>query len=55
MRYFNLVVDLLRDEGGATAIEYAFIAGLISIAAVAAFNTIGANLNAVFSTVAGDL
>jgi len=55
MRYFNVVADVLRDEGGATAIEYAFIAGLISIAAVAAFNTIGANLNSVFSAVAGDL
>ena len=40
------------NENGATAIEYAFIAGLISIAAVAAFNTIGSNLSSTFATVA---
>ena len=40
------------DESGATAIEYAFIAGLISMAAVAAFNTIGTSLSSTFNTVA---
>ena len=44
-----------KCEAGATAIEYAFIAGLISIAAVAAFNTIGTNVSSTFGTVAGYL
>ena len=35
---------LLRDERGATAIEYALIAGLISIAIVTATTQIGVNL-----------
>jgi pilus assembly protein Flp/PilA len=39
-------------EAGATAIEYAFIAGIISIAAVAGFTTIGTNVNSIFSNVA---
>src|SRR5215469_2053218 len=37
---------------GATAIEYAFIASLISIAIYTAASTIGTNLTNVFSTVA---
>jgi pilus assembly protein Flp/PilA len=37
---------------GATAIEYALIAGLISMAAVAAFSTIGTDLSSTFNTVA---
>ena len=55
MRYFNHGAGSLWDEAGATAIEYAFIAGLISIAAVAVFNTIGTNLTTVFTSVAGSL
>jgi pilus assembly protein Flp/PilA len=43
---------IINHCGGATAIEYAFIAGLISIAAVAAFNTIGTSLTGIFNTVA---
>ena len=40
------------DEAGATAIEYALIAGLLSIAIVAAVQTIGTNLVTRFTTVA---
>jgi len=36
----------------ATAIEYAFIASLISIAIYAAATTVGTNLSSVFTTVA---
>jgi pilus assembly protein Flp/PilA len=42
----------ISQEVGATAIEYAFIAGLISIAAVAGFTTIGTNVSTIFSDVA---
>ncbi len=35
---------MLRDERGATAIEYALIAGLVSIAIVTAVTQIGVNL-----------
>ena len=45
-----------RDESGATAIEYAFIATLISITIVAAARTIGVNLSAkYFMPVANNL
>lgn len=46
---------LLRDDSGATAIEYGLIAALIAVAAIAAFQAVGTNLTAIFNTVASDL
>jgi pilus assembly protein Flp/PilA len=40
-----------RDERGATAIEYALIAGCISIAIVATATSIGTTLNNTFTSV----
>ena len=48
----SLVSRLLRDQDGVTAIEYALIASLISIAAVAMMTLIGTNVTKTFSTVA---
>jgi len=45
----------VKDESGATAIEYGLIASLISIAAIAAFTTVGSKLSATFGYVAGQL
>jgi pilus assembly protein Flp/PilA len=39
------------DQSGATAIEYALIAGSISIVIVAAVNGIGSKLNSTFTNV----
>ena len=47
--------SFLRDEEGATAIEYGLIAALIAVAAVGAFTTVGTNLGDVFTTVSGKL
>lgn len=49
----TLLGRFLRDERGATAIEYALIASLISVVAVAAFRTTGTNVNTLMTTVAG--
>ena len=49
----NLLSNLVRDESGVTAIEYALIAALIAVAAIAAFTLVGTNLSTVFSTIAG--
>jgi pilus assembly protein Flp/PilA len=46
---------LLDDEGGATAIEYALLAALISIAVIAAMQTVATQLNTVFSEVSTSL
>jgi pilus assembly protein Flp/PilA len=44
--------NLFSDERGATAIEYAFVASLVSIAAFVAFGTIGTSLSGIFNNVA---
>lgn len=46
---------LVRDESGATAIEYGLIAALIAVAAIAAFQLVGTNLSSIFNTVATEL
>jgi pilus assembly protein Flp/PilA len=51
----DLLTKLIKNEDGATAIEYGLIAALISIAAVTIMGTVGSNLTSVFTTVAGDL
>ena len=45
------ILRFLKDDGGATAIEYGLIAAGISIAIVAAVQALGINLNTTFSTV----
>jgi pilus assembly protein Flp/PilA len=42
----------LRDESGATAIEYGLIAACISIASIAAAGAVGTQLDATFDAVA---
>jgi len=46
---------ILRDNKGATAIEYGLIAALIAVAAIGAMTTLGQNLNTTFTTVSGNL
>ena len=50
-----LIKALFRQVHGATALEYAFIASLISIAIYAAAGTIGNSLSSTFNSVAGKL
>jgi pilus assembly protein Flp/PilA len=46
---------LLRNDDGATAIEYGLIAALIAVAAIAAFQLVGTNLSTVFHNIATQL
>ncbi|MDQ3145186.1 MAG: Flp family type IVb pilin [Pseudomonadota bacterium] len=43
--------NLLRDRRGATAIEYALIASLISIAAITAMTSLGSKLGSTYNNV----
>lgn len=52
MKFIN---KLLRDEQGATAIEYGLIAALIAIAAITAMGGLGDQLTTTFSTVSSEL
>jgi pilus assembly protein Flp/PilA len=47
----KLILRFARNESGATAIEYALIAGGISIAIVVAAQGIGSSLNMTFTSV----
>jgi pilus assembly protein Flp/PilA len=49
------VLRFLRNESGATAIEYGLIAAGISIAIIAVVNGLGTNLNTTFSSVSTQL
>jgi pilus assembly protein Flp/PilA len=46
------IKNLLKDESGATAIEYGLIAALVSVAAIAALTAMGSALESMFGTVA---
>ncbi len=46
---------LIRDESGATAIEYALIASLIAVFIVTAVQTVGTKISGVFSSISNTL
>lgn len=47
----TIFLQFLRDEEGATAIEYGLIAALISVAAIGAMTALGTQLTTLFTTV----
>jgi pilus assembly protein Flp/PilA len=49
------VSKFMRDQSGATAIEYGLIAALISVVIIAALTSVGGQLKAVFTTISGKL
>src|SRR5262249_26391220 len=49
------IVRFVRDDTAATAIEYAIIAGFLSIAIVVAVQNIGTSLNGTFTSIATGL
>ena len=42
---------IIRDQSGATAIEYGLLAGLISAAAIGVLTSLGVSLGSVFNSV----
>jgi pilus assembly protein Flp/PilA len=46
---------LIKNEEGATAIEYGLIAALIAVAAIAALRTVGTQLDSTFDKVGSEL
>ena len=47
----TLIIRFLKDESGATAIEYGLIAAGISLAIIAVINGLGAKLNTKFTSI----
>jgi pilus assembly protein Flp/PilA len=51
----KLLPNFVRDDSGATAIEYGLIAALISVVIITAVTAIGTSLTATFSSVSSAL
>jgi len=51
----TLIFRFVKDESGATAIEYGLIAAGISIAIIAVVNGLGTKLNTTFGSVSSQL
>jgi pilus assembly protein Flp/PilA len=51
----NFVSRFAKNDSGATALEYAIMAGLIAAVIIPAVGLIGTNANAVFAFISGAL
>jgi len=51
----NLIARFVKDESGATAIEYGLIAAGISLAIIAVVNGLGTNLSNKFTSINNSL
>jgi pilus assembly protein Flp/PilA len=49
------LVAMIRDEEGATMVEYGLLVALIALVAIVGVTLLGTNLNNLFSTVAGSV
>jgi pilus assembly protein Flp/PilA len=49
------ILNFIRNESGATAIEYALIASLIAVAIITAVTTVGGKVSTVFTEVGNSL
>ncbi len=47
----NLIARFVKDESGATAIEYALIAAGIAVAIITGVNAVGTQINTKFDTI----
>jgi pilus assembly protein Flp/PilA len=51
----NYVVRFVKDESGATAIEYGLIAALIAVGIIGAARILGSQISTTFNTVATEM
>jgi pilus assembly protein Flp/PilA len=51
----SLIKRFVKDESGATAIEYGLIAAGISVAIIAVVNSLGSQLKSTFSNISSQL
>jgi pilus assembly protein Flp/PilA len=49
------LINFLKSEEGATAVEYGIMVALIAVVIIAAVALVGTNLNSVFDSVANQL
>ena len=51
----KIIRSFVRDESGATAIEYGLIAALVSVAAITALQEMGSSLDQMFTKISSTL
>ncbi len=51
----NVFARFVKDESGATAIEYGLIAALIAVAAITAMTSLGGKISSLFDFIGGKL
>jgi pilus assembly protein Flp/PilA len=51
----NIFSRFIRDESGATAIEYGLIAALIAVVIITGVTAVGSNLSTMFDSLATEL
>ena len=51
----NAITRFLKDNSGATAIEYGLIAALIAVVIITGVTAVGTSLSTTFTTVSGKL
>jgi pilus assembly protein Flp/PilA len=49
------LINFVKDESGATAIEYGLIAALVAVGLIAALSALGTALSNIFNTVSDEL
>jgi pilus assembly protein Flp/PilA len=49
------IEQFMRDDSGATAIEYGLIASLISVASISVFQKVGTKMKSTFNDIANNL
>ena len=54
-QFFQYMKNLMRDDRGATAIEYGLIAALIAVVIIAATTLLGTDIGNTFNNVANSL
>ena len=51
----KFMTRFLKNESGATAIEYGLIAALVAVVIITGLTSLGTSLSATFSTIAGNI
>jgi pilus assembly protein Flp/PilA len=51
----GIILQLILDDAGVTAIEYGLIAALVAVVCIAAWSLLGSNLSTIFNNIAGSV
>jgi pilus assembly protein Flp/PilA len=51
----GIILQLIFDDAGVTAIEYGLIAALVAVVCIAAWQVLGTSLSTIFNDIAGSV